>query len=262
MIPVSDIYGKLAQAFPLDLAEGFDNCGLLVGDSRAAVDTVLVALDITDGVIGEAEKIGAQLIVSHHPLFFRGAINSITDSTAAGARIMRLIRGGIAAVCMHTNADSAAGGVNDLLAAAVGLTNVQNLGGGDSGMLGRIGDLSAEYPNVSEYAKFAARALSACGARVCDSGKKCSRVAVGGGSCGEFLELAASRGADTFITADVKYHIFHDAQRLGVNLIDLGHFPTEAAVRLGFADIIARNFPSVRVQLSQINRDPIFFIMP
>ena len=119
MASVKEIHAALNAQIPEYMKLDFDNVGILAGFCGNEVHTVLTALDITDEVIGEAVDIGAELIVSHHPLIF-DALKRVTDDDLKGRKIIRLIQNGISAICMHTNLDSAEGGVNDCLMRALG----------------------------------------------------------------------------------------------------------------------------------------------
>mgnify|MGYP001028873008 CR=1 FL=1 len=127
MVTVNDIYAFLNDLAPVRYQMDFDNAGFLVGDGSAAVEHVLLALDITDDVIAEAAALRAQLIVSHHPLIFT-PLRRATADDLTGRKVLALARNGIAAICMHTNLDIADGGVNDALAAALGLEDPGPLG--------------------------------------------------------------------------------------------------------------------------------------
>ena len=148
MITVSDVLDFLEGFAPPELAESWDNVGLLCGDRRSEVTSVLCALDATETVVQEAIDRGAQLVVAHHPAIFT-SVSRVTSDDATG-RILRLaIRHDISIICMHTNADCAFGGVNDALASALFLTNVVNMEAGENGMLGRTGDLPREMQHMN-----------------------------------------------------------------------------------------------------------------
>lgn len=178
MITVSDVLDFLEGFAPSELAESWDNVGLLCGDRKTEVTSVLCALDATETVVQEAIDRGAQLVVAHHPAIFT-SVSRVTSDDATG-RILRLaIRHDISIICMHTNADCAFGGVNDALASALFLTNVVNMEAGENGMLGRTGDLPREM-QPHEFALYVKECLRASGVRFCDAGKPIRRVAVGG----------------------------------------------------------------------------------
>ncbi len=249
MARVSDIYEKIAELAPVELKLGFDNVGLLVGSWEDEVDTVLCALDITQEVISEAERLGADLIVSHHPMFFE--LKNVTDSDTTGARVLRLARAGMAAVCMHTNLDIAPGGVNDALCETLGIADAEPFG---AERCGRVG--WAPEQSLAEFMAHVKTALGAGGLRFVDAGRPVRRVAVLGGAGGNEMTEAVEAGADTYVTADVKHHQFIDARELGVNLIDAGHFSTENVVVPVLASLIAEAFPKVDVRISEVHTQP------
>ncbi len=249
-ITVQNIYDVLADAFPMEYAESWDNAGFLVGSATAEVTGVLIALDITKDVIREAKEKGLSLIVSHHPVIFR-AQNTITDAMPTGSRVINLIENRINAICMHTNADCAPGGVNDKLAELAGLKEVRTLGAGENGMLGRYGVTESEMPLASYLAFLKEHFPNFNGVRYADGGKPVRRVAVGGGACGELIYDAKAKGCDTLITADVKHNFFIEAAEIGVNLIDAGHFETEDPVTGVFLDVIRNAFPGIRAEIAE-----------
>ena len=240
----------------------FDNVGLLVGKSDSEVRRVLTELDITDAVIEEAREIGAELIVSHHPLFF--SVKSITNADPTGRRIMTLIENGIAAICMHTNLDAADEGVNAALAEAIGvkepkLLRVEGAEGGVPYGIARFGELEEETDLVS-FLEHVKCATGAAGLRYTDAGRTVKRVAFCGGSGGDYLEDAVRAGCDTFLTADVKHHVFLASLDHGINLIDGGHFCTENVVVPYLREKLAAAFPTVEITVSSQHRQPERFI--
>lgn len=252
---VTEIYQLLDQKAPFHMQDDFDNSGFLVGRGEADVQTVLISLDITENVIEEAVRKEAQLIISHHPVIFHPA-RSITSGEPAGRRVLKLIQQDIAAICAHTNLDKAPGGVNDALAAAAGLQHVMLL---HNDGIGRSGVLSAPC-SLMEYIHFLKNSLGANGVRYGYGAKSVFRVAVGGGACGSMLAEVARQGCDTFVTADVKHDQFLDAQSLGLNLIDAGHFPTERVVCPVLEHWIREGFPNLTVLQSEVNREPMLYL--
>ena len=243
---VHEIYRALCDYAPLSLALDFDNPGFLVGEGDAAVTSVLVALDITPQVIAEAKEKGAQLIVSHHPIIFGGQ-TKITDETYTGKNVIALIRAGISAICMHTNLDAAQGGVNDCLANAIGLSNIETVT--EEPML-RIGEIE-----TLAMRDFLSRVADALGVDLRYSGENpVHRVGVVGGAAGDLAEIAWSHGCDTFITGEVKHHQWLEAQ--GRNLIEAGHFATEAPVCARLKEYLSKTFPTLSVEVAEGNQNP------
>ena len=259
MATVKDIYHFLDSIAPFATQEDFDNAGLLVGYAGAQVTRVLAALDITPQVVEEAAQMGAQLIVAHHPVIFQ-PIRAVTDESVTGGLVLSLARQGIAAICAHTNLDAAQGGVNDCLARALGLSEIGQLrqsGTDEQGRrygIGRVGTLGTAM-TAGEFALYVKNRLGASGVRVEDAGRPVRRVAVGGGACGDMLADAVRAGCDTFVTADVKYHVFLEANALGLNLLDAGHFPTEDVVIPPLVEALRGAFPDLSVTKSAVHHE-------
>ena len=257
MTTVREILTQLERHMPPELRESWDNIGLLVGRAGQQVERVICALDVTLPVVEEARESGAQLIVAHHPVIFT-SVSRVTDETPTGRVVRRLIECDISAICMHTNLDSAQQGVNDQLAARLGLEEVENLGGGESGQLGRVGQLPQQLA-LGEFVAHVREKLAAHGVRYVDSGRPVRRVAVGGGACGKMMDLALEKGADTFVIGDCSYDIMCAARDKGLNLLDAGHFPTENVVVPALARLIAGQCPGVAAQPSRVHADCIQF---
>lgn len=259
---VKDIFMFLDTLAPRSLKMDWDNVGLLCGGMERPVTKVLVALDPFEGVCREAADWGAELIVTHHPLIFQ-PVQAITDETAVGRAIQILCAAGISAINAHTNLDCAPGGVNDVLAARLGLEEVRVLNpqgtdaqGREWGLL-RAGTVP-EQP-LEAFLAGVKGSLGCPGLRYVDGGRPVRRVAVGGGACAGELWQARQAGCDTFVTADVKYNQFWDARDAGLNLIDAGHFWTENPAAQALAQALAAHFPQVQVRLSQTHGDCMKF---
>ncbi len=261
MATVKEIYTALDNFAPFETQAEFDNAGFLAGRGDREVNRVLVALDITDAVIGEAKQLDAQLIVAHHPLVF-DPIRSVTDESLTGNKLLQLAESGIAAICAHTNLDACEGGVNEVLARTLGLSNIEQFHQDGIDRFGRpygIGRVGmTEFNNIvkaKSFAEIVKRSLNASGVRYVDAGKPVRRVAIGGGSCGSMLADAVAAGCDTFVTADVKYNVFLDAAELGINLLDAGHFATEDVVVEPLVRLLAEAFPDVTVTRSVVHKE-------
>lgn len=258
MTTVGEILSYLEERAPLSLAEDWDNVGLLAGKHEQTVTRVLCALDVTEGVIAEAIARGAELIVAHHPLIFT-PVQTITADNTTGRALLGAIRHDISLICMHTNADCAEGGVNDVLAATLGLIDVVSMAAGENGLMGRVGNLHTAMTPYA-FAGFAKERLGAGGVRFTDGGRPIRRVAVGGGSCGKLMGYALSKGADAFVIGDCSYDLMQRAQSLGLTLVDAGHFPTENPMTAVFAAWIGDKFPEVDAVCSDTHHDCIQFV--
>ena len=252
MAKAKDILQFIESIAPVELKMDWDNVGLLCGRADKEVSTILVALDPFPHVCEEAAQIGADLLVTHHPLIFN-ELKAVTDQTSVGQAIIKLISNDITAINAHTNLDCAEGGVNDTLAQKLELTDISVIGNEN---LLRAGNFTSTLPAFLEQVK---TKLGCEGLRYVDGGKPVSKVAVGGGSCGSELEDVIAAGCDTFVTADVKYNQFWDAKVYGLNLIDAGHFQTENPVCAVLAEKIQAAFPELRVVLAKNHRDCMKF---
>ena len=258
MTTVKDILDYIYTLAPVSMKMNWDNVGLLCGSSSKEVHTVLVALDPFESVAQEASKIGADLLVTHHPLIFQ-PVKAIPDDDGVGRAIMYLIRNDICAINAHTNLDCAPGGVNDTLALTLGLQDVQVVCPSGVDEQGRSWGLlrqgTVDSQSLEQFLKTVKTALGCQGLKYADGGKPVHKVAVGGGSCGSGLMDAYSAGCDTFVTADVKYNQFWEAKELGMTIIDAGHFHTENPVCGVLAEKLQGAFPEVKVILCQNHTD-------
>ena len=255
MPTVREIEQALFELAPREGAMDWDNVGHLLGDPDSQVSRVLVALDITEDVADEALAHGCELIVAHHPVMNCRwlPVQSVRSDTPQGHLLLKLLRNGVSAICMHTNLDVAWGGVNDILAEKLKLVDPGPLC--DSG-LGRVGRLE-EPMDLADFVRFVSRSLGCNGVRYAGAGKPVCRVAVGGGACGDFEDDAIRAGCDTFVTADLSYHQFLDAKGKGINLIDAGHFPTEDPVCEKLVQYISDRFQELAVTKSTSHREVI-----
>lgn len=220
MASVRDILSLLDTIAPLETAEEWDNVGLLAGNPDVEVKKVLCALDLSPAVIEHAREVSAQLIVTHHPILFRGRKNLCEDDPE-GALLCALIRCGIALIAMHTNFDAAHPGVNDALANALGLKDVQGL---PCGMC--VGNLD-DARTLRSFGKFTENALHDAVRVYGDEQKQIRRVAVMGGSGADYVQYALEMGADAFVTGEIGYHKALDAAALGLCVLEAGHAATE-----------------------------------
>ena len=255
MTTVNDILKYIESIAPRAMAESWDNVGLLCGSRSTPVTKILVALDPFEGVCREAAEIGAELIVTHHPLIFMPA-KSVTDDTSIGRSIMLLCRSGISAINAHTNLDQAPGGVNDILARTLGLEDISLItplpGEVPYGLL-RMGSVPEQ--SLEQFLATVKQNLKCDGLRYVSGGRPVRKVAVGGGACSGGMMEVLDAGCDTFVTADIKYNQFWDAHDLGLNLIDAGHFHTENPIVPVLAAKLQAAFPDVDVKISETHWD-------
>ena len=262
MSTVQEIYDYIRTLAPETMAYEWDHVGLLCGRSDREVSRVLIALDPFMDACEEAAELSCGLLLTHHPAIWD--LKAVSDATEAGRCLLYLIEHGISAVNAHTNLDLAPNGVNDCLAARLGLTDVTVIDpcgtderGQPYGLL-RGGSVSEQTPQ--EFAAFVKKALACEGLRYVSGGRPVRRAAVGGGSCSEYIARVAELGYDAFVTADCKYNGFADAQALGLTLVDAGHFQTENPVCAELARQLRAHFPELTVFLSKRHGDCIKFL--
>ena len=237
---IKEIIENLENFAPLSLAEEWDNSGFFLGDANTSVNSILLSLDLTPAVIDEAINIGANLIITHHPVTL-SPFHHILVSDKTGAMIIKLMQNKIHVYSMHTNLDNCTGGVNDVLAARTGLANVQILENTPL-RLGRISPVSLEELIAVVKKELGTKHLRYVG----DLRKVVKKVAVLGGSGGDYIENCIGL-ADVFVTADIKYHQAQTAAFYGLCLIDAGHFETENII----LEHLCRHIAAVGVPVRQ-----------
>ena len=236
MITVNNVLNYLKEKYPLDTACDFDNVGLLVGDADATVTKAVVCLDCDINAIGYAKSIGAQLIVTHHPVIFGGI-----KSVLAGTTVYEAIKAGISVISMHTNLDIAVGGVTDNLCEAIGLTNIKEFIAHDGFMIREAECSINDADKLAEHIK----TQLGTAVRYADCGKDIRRVLVCSGSGGNYLADVISEGYDALISADIKHNIFIDAVNNGVAVFDAGHYQSENIVIKPLCELLSSKFDGV-----------------
>lgn len=262
------------ELWPESLAESWDEVGLVAGHPSAEVSKILFAVDPTLDVIEEAVEWGAGLLITHHPLLLKG-VTSVAANTPKGKAVHRLIESGTALLTVHTNGDSAVGGVSDVLADALGLQDVVPLTPAANGLpeegIGRVGDL-AEVQTLGDFAARVFGILPSVAGGVRVSGDRdglVRRVALCGGAGDSLFDEVRASNADVYLTADLRHHPASEAREAAVNdrpyLIDVSHFASEwlwlpaAAAALG--NVLTDQGHDIEIRVSTINSDPWDFIL-
>ena len=263
MPTIRDIYNILFDFAPAYMKMDWDNVGLVCGKFDTEVHRILVALDPMMDVFEEAKALSCELVVTHHPLIFQ-SIKQVNDESYDGRNLLYLIENGIASLNLHTNLDCCPGGVNDVLAETLGLTEVSVLNPTGTDARGRPYGLirtgTVREQRLAEFAAFVKSALSCPGLRFADAGKPVRRVAVGGGSCGSAIDDVLAAGCDTLVTADLKYNHFEEAKYRGLNLIDAGHFETENPVCAVLERVVREALPELTVLRAKAHKDETQFL--
>ena len=223
---IFELYSELCKIIPRELSCEWDHDGLEVcPDAQGEVKRILISLDVTDEVIDRAIKDKVDVILAHHPLFFKG-VSEVSVLNPSGDRAVKLIKNNISVMTFHTRLDSVRGGVNDVLAEKLGLEDVEVVGA--EGIV-RVGNLPDEM-EADAFARLVKFALGAPCVTLSSCGKKAKRIALIGGSGGEDIFVGRAAGADTYLTGELKYHPTISAGEYEMNLVCAGHFYTEYPV--------------------------------
>lgn len=236
-ITVAELVELIEEIAPPQLAEDWDNVGLMLGRRSKAVHKIMLALDMTAETVAQAVAFKADVLITHHPAIFK-RLPHITDANWQQELLLQLAEHGIAVYSAHTNLDCVSNGVNDCLVKRLGITDEDILDNNNG--LGRIGFVSES--SLTAFAEHVKKALHADYLVVGDAGRSVRKVAVCGGAGSDLIEEALRHQADTLLTGDVKYH---DAQRAvfsGLNIIDAGHQCTEWPVLEDLADRLSLRF--------------------
>jgi len=257
----ADVIAAVAAYAPPGLQESWDNSGVQLGLGLDAPCTgVLVCVDVTPAVVDEAAALGCNLIVSHHPLIFKG-LRSITGATAVERAVAAALRADIAVYSAHTSLDSAPGGISREMAAMLGarVTGVLEPSATqpDAG-LGVVAELPRPMA-AADFARLCADTFGSPHPRVsAGTGAPIARVAMCGGSGGEFIPRAIAAGADAYVTGDIRYHDFVD-HGSRILLLDVGHFESESCAKSIFYRVITEKIPNFAVHYSK-QQNPVHYL--
>lgn len=256
---VSDVAAAVEAFAPLSRQEKWDNCGLQVGSMSAPVHSVLLGLDCTPELVDEAVAVGADLIVTHHPLIF-GGLKKVTPDDPVGLALIKAVKAGISVYSAHTSADKVIEGVSGAMAARLSLRNVQVLDPEQDGQgLGAVGDLpvAVTAAEAVEMVKKAFNLKCVRTSRPVDG--LISRVAVCGGSGSSLIPQAIASGARLYLCGDISYHHFFTGGDF--MLMDVGHYESEIDIVNILFSLIKKNFPTFAVRIAQkSNNNPVFYL--
>ena len=259
---IKEITDAIERFAPLALQEEYDNAGLVVGDPEREVGRALLAVDVTEEVLAEAEQEGCDLVVTHHPIVFH-PLKRLNEADYVQRCVARAVRRDIALYACHTNLDSAPGGMSWRLAEMLGVGNLRVLQPsetGDGAGFGVVGELPEAVDTV-EFMRIIQRRLEVSVVRYSDiatSGVR--RVAVCTGAGASLIGEARRAGADIYITADMKYNDFMTPDK-ALTVADIGHFESEyCAIQLIF-DILSKNLFTFAVRKSERSRNPVNYLV-
>ena len=259
---IKQVLSALERFAPLPLQESWDNAGLQLGLTEAEVSGALLCLDVNEQIVDEAIRKGCNLIVSHHPLLFRG-LKQISGADYVQRSVIKAIKQDIVIVSMHTNMDNALDGVNWKIAERLGLTEckffapktVDGIEAG-SGVVGRL-PLEMEAHAFVELVKKQFHVDCAqCNALL---QRPISKVAICGGAGDFLLPDAVREGADAFITGEMHYHQFFGYEQQ-IQICVIGHYQSEQFTAEIFRDIIQKDCPDVKTCIAETNTNPIVYI--
>ena len=257
---IKEVIAALEQFAPLPLQEDYDNAGLQLGLTEAEVSGALLCLDVTEETVAEAVEKGCNLVVSHHPLLFRG-LKQIVDADSVQRTVKMAIKNDVTIVSMHTNLDNTVGGVNWKIAEKLGLETGRQ---GVQGVQGVRGEKCGLY--VGTFAKplsandfislLKTRMEAQCVMTNELLKREIRKVAICGGAGSFMLDDAIAQGADAFVTGEMHYHEYfgHDQE---IQIAVIGHYESEHFTNELFREIIERECKGVRCVMAESQKNPV-----
>ena len=259
---IKEVLCALEQFAPLPLQESWDNAGLQVGLTETEVSGALLCLDVNEKILDEAIQKGCNLVVSHHPLLFRG-LKTISDLTDVQRTVRKAIQRDICVISMHTNMDNAKGGVNFRIAQKLGLQNVQFFAAkqvngleAGSGVIGEFAEPMAADDFVILVKKTFGVECAQCNELL---RRPVKRVAICGGAGDFLLDEALKNGADAFITGEMHYHQYFGYEQQ-IQICVIGHYQSEQFTTEVFQEIIQQTCPGVKTVIAETNTNPILYL--
>lgn len=261
-VKIKEVLSALERFAPLPLQEGWDNAGLQIGLTEAEASGALLCLDVNEAIVDEAMAKGCNIIVSHHPLLFRG-LKIVSDADYVQRTVMKAIKNDIAVISMHTNMDNAAGGVNFMIARKMGLTGVRfmsakTVGGVEAGS-GVVGELPE--PLAADDFVLMVKRCFGVECAMCNEllRRKIRRVAICGGAGDFMLDEAVAAGADAFITGEMHYHVFFGREQQ-IQLCVIGHYQSEQYTSEIFKSIIGEACAGLPLHVAETCTNPIIYL--
>ena len=257
-VKIKEVLSALERFAPLPLQESWDNAGLQVGLTETEVSGALLCLDVNEQIIDEAIRKGCNLIVSHHPLLFRG-LKQVSGSDFVQRCVIKAIKNDICVVSMHTNMDNALDGVNFKMAEKMGAMPVHcDLPEGEKCPM-VLAELSK--PMAADDFVLMLKRTFDVECVMCNEllRRPIQRVAICGGAGDFMLPDAIKQGADAFVTGEMHYHVYFDHEQK-IQICVIGHYQSEQYTSEIFRDIIHKECPGVRTEIAETNTNPIIYL--
>jgi dinuclear metal center YbgI/SA1388 family protein len=257
-VKIKQVLSALERFAPLPLQESWDNAGLQLGLTEAEVSGALLCLDVNEAIIDEAIRKGCNLIVSHHPLLFRG-LKQISGADYVQRCVIKAIKHDIVIISMHTNMDNAQGGVNFKIAERLGAPVLND----SVAETEKVPLVLAELPTPMDARAFIELVKTQFGVQCAQCNallqRPIKKVAICGGAGDFLLPDAISQGADAFITGEMHYHQYFGMEQQ-IQICVIGHYQSEQFTSEIFRDIIQKECPGVRTEIAETNTNPIVYI--
>ena len=259
---IKEVLSALERFAPLPLQESWDNAGLQVGLTETEVSGALLCLDVNEAILDEAIQKGCNLVVSHHPLLFRG-LKTISDLTDVQRAVRKAIQHDISVISMHTNMDNAQGGVNFRIAQKLGLQEVGFMASktvdgveAGSGVIGQLLEPMAADDFILKVKKTFGVECALCNQLL---RRPVKLVAICGGAGDFLLDDALKAGADAFITGEMHYHQYFGYEQQ-IQICVIGHYQSEQFTVEVFQEIIQQDCPGVKTYIAETNTNPILYL--
>ena len=247
---VNDLELFLNEAFPVENALDYDNVGLIAGDRNKVVTAILVSLDLTDKAIETAKEVGANVIVTHHPIIF-GGIKRLTLDDCTGKTLIKLVQSGISVIACHTNLDLTDEFGNLAIASKLGAEEPKRLEGAVCGV---VYELPMDM-KLNDYCRNVVSDLGTSGIITINNPEnKVRKVFVQGGAFDEdSIEAVIKGGVDTVLSGEIKHHICVGLEQMGINTIIAGHSATEQAYLPKIKQLLSEQYPGISITVNYNN---------
>ncbi|MFI3270300.1 MAG: Nif3-like dinuclear metal center hexameric protein [Rikenellaceae bacterium] len=255
---VKEITAVIEELAPLSIQASYDNSGLIIGDVEREVSGALIAVDLTEAVVEEAVRLGVEMVITHHPIIF-SPLKRLTSANCVERSVAMAIKSDLVIYAAHTNLDSAEGGMSWRLGEVLGLRDMRVLEVTNAALnagFGVVGELECEM-GAWEYMSMVAERLKIKTLRHSDVvSDRVQRVAICTGSGGSLIGEACAAGADMYVTADLRYNDFFEAQQ-SVTTLDVGHYESEFCVIDIIFELLSKKITNFALHKSLCGANPV-----